>query len=136
MNTEVERGRRRLASPPGPVFMGPGLRRDDYLPRMGQRLGDQLAAVVDPIERDEAAHSGALAGAEQGFVEGPKPVAKGLEAVRLTDFEDHVLDRFARSVGGEGREPGVEVAERLGLLGVRRALPQRAGDEIAEVSEG
>ena len=41
-----------------------------------ERLGDQLAAVVDAVKRDEAAHARALGGAEQGLVERLEPAAQ------------------------------------------------------------
>ena len=67
----------------------------------GQRLGDQAAAVVDAVERDEAAHARALAGAEQGFVERLEPAAQAFERVALADFEHLRLD-----VLGRRRRPG------------------------------
>ena len=66
-----------------------------------QRLGDQFAAVADAVEGDEAAHSGALAGAQKHLVERLEPVAEGFERVVLADFEDEGLDFVARGRGVE-----------------------------------
>jgi hypothetical protein len=56
--------------------------------------------------------------------------------MRLSDFEDHVLDVLAAGVRREGGEAGVEVPQRLRLLRLRPSLAQRAGNEVAEVGEG
>ena len=65
-----------------------------------QRLRDQLPHILYAIQRDEAAHAGAFAGAEEGFVEHLEPVAERLELVVFADFEDDVLDFVVRGVGG------------------------------------
>src|SRR5205823_2449570 len=44
-----------------------------------QCFGDQLAAVANAVQRDEAAHPRALAGAEQGFVKRLEPAAQRFE---------------------------------------------------------
>src|SRR4029079_4712662 len=69
-----------------------------------QRLGDQLAAVVDPVERDEAAHARALRGAEQGVGERVEPGAEGFERVALADLEDLRLDILSGGIGGQLRQ--------------------------------
>ena len=100
-----------------------------------QRLGDQLPAVLDPVEGDEAAHARALAGAEQGFVLRLEPVAQDLERVRLADFVDLGLDGLGVGIFGQRRQPRVEIAERRRLDLGRGAVEQRIGDEVAEISE-
>src|SRR5688572_14565468 len=57
-----------------------------------QGLGNQLAAVGDAVEGDEAAHARPLAGAEQDLVEGAEPVAQIVERVGLADLVDLGLD--------------------------------------------
>jgi hypothetical protein len=59
----------------------------------GERLLDKAPAVVDPVEGDEAAHSRALRGAEEGLVQCLEPGAEiVLAEMGLADFEDEMLD--------------------------------------------
>jgi hypothetical protein len=101
-----------------------------------QCLGDEVAAVVHPVERDEAAHAGALAAAEEGFVERLEPVAEGFEGVALADFEDDVLDFVAGRVGGELGQFGVEVGQRGAFDLGRGAAVEGRGDVISGVVDG
>src|SRR5687768_6993058 len=97
-----------------------GSKADSCLSRR-QRLRDQLPTILDTIEGDEAAHAGALAGAEQRLVERLEPVAQAFELVALADFEHDILNRVA---GGVGRQPGqfgIQVLERFDLIPLRRA---------------
>src|SRR3954449_9305000 len=89
--------------------------------RSGKRFGNQAAAVVDAVQRDEAAHARALRGAEQGLVERLEPAAQRFEWVALADLEDGVLDDFAVGAGRELRKLGIEVAQRFGFHGIRCA---------------
>ena len=98
-----------------------------------QRLGDQLAAVVDSVERDEAAHARALAGAEQGLVKRLEPAAQALERVALADLEHLGLDVLGGRVGRELRQLRIEVAQGFGFHFGRRAALQLRHDEVARV---
>ena len=57
----------------------------------GQRIGDELAGFGDAVESDEGAEAGALLCPEQHAIDGAEPVAQRLEAVRLADLVDEVL---------------------------------------------
>ncbi|MBA2636394.1 MAG: hypothetical protein H0U83_06880, partial [Sphingomonas sp.] len=89
--------------PAAPVMSDLG-RKQTFGLKLIEGFSDKSAGVGDSIERNEAAHARTLAGAEQGFVERPEPVAQGFERVALADFEDDGLDRVARGRGGEGGE--------------------------------
>src|SRR3546814_14441341 len=81
------------------------------------------AGVGDAVERDEAAHARALAGAEQRLVERLEPVAQAFEAAGLADLVDEVLD-FLRGRGrGQGGEIGVEAPEAVDLGALGRPAP-------------
>ncbi len=92
----------------------PARHADSRLGR-GQRLGDQLAAVVDAVKGDEAAHARALAGAEQGFVQRLEPAAQAFERMALADLEHLGLDVLGGRVAGQLGKLGVEIAQCLGL---------------------
>ena len=98
----------------------PSESKADIRRRSGERLGDEPSRILHPVERDEAAHAGALARAEQRFVERLEPAAQRFERVALADFEDGVLDDFAVGVGGQVRQLGIEVAQRSGFQFARR----------------
>src|SRR5690606_22920773 len=107
-------------SSPSGIAPGDGF-RPLLLPR--ERLGDQLARVGHAVKRDEAAHTRALARAEQGLVERAKPVAKGSETERLplADLVDLGLDLFGRGTFGHRLEHGIERAQRIRFAGIGRA---------------
>src|SRR6185437_15178699 len=66
-----------------------------------QRFGDKLAAVVYAVERDEAAHAGALARAQQSFIQRLEPRAEVILAeMLLADFENGMLNRLAIVIRG------------------------------------
>src|SRR5262245_7984140 len=74
-----------------------------------QRLGDQGAGVVDTKQLDEATEAWALRLSEQHLVKGREPRPQRLEAVRLADFIDQILQilgagcRRHRCQGGSQR---------------------------------
>src|SRR5438045_7811902 len=92
---------------------------------LSKRLSDEPARILHPVERDEAAHAGALRGAEQGFVERLKPGAQRFERVALADFEDGVLNDFAVGIRRKLRQLAIEVAQRCRLHFGRRAALER-----------
>src|SRR5947209_18067204 len=103
---------------------------------LAKRFANQPPRILHPVERDEAAHAGALRGAEQGFVERLEPAAQAFERVALADFEDGVLDDLAVGLGRELRKLTIEVAQRFGFRAARWAALERWDDEIARVIDG
>src|SRR3569833_4006601 len=57
----------------------------------GQRGFDELAGFVDAVEGDERAEARALIGAKQHLIDRAEPVAQRIEAVRVADRIDDVL---------------------------------------------
>ena len=95
----------------------------------GERFGDELAAVIDAVERDEASHSRSLARSGQRFVKRLEPAAQALERVTLADLEYGVLDQFAIGVGetSPARNPGRSEPRPRALSALCAANSERPG---------
>jgi hypothetical protein len=87
----------------------------------GKRLGDEATAIVDAVQRDEAAHARALRRAEQRLVQRLEPVAQAFERIALADLEDDVLDLVSRGGGIERGKLRIEVAKGVDLMADRGA---------------